>query len=209
MAQIIAWAQTIKANHALFLLDSCLPGMGFQTTQHTDLMTEIGPLTSRRVRQFITACSSWDTTPETSIFVTTLNQALDGAADFNRDSFVTGTELGAYGYQEFRNVRQKPQYGKLDDPALDRRGDIVFRLPPLLSPPQIRVAWTQYIRSMEEKIAGTEGSKDSAPEIVQAWSEFLREFAQDYPFSGRDEELRQMAKTRLAYWRQEAEKGGD
>ncbi len=203
MAQIIDWARNIEAYHALFLFDSCLPGSAFQTRQLTELSAPISDLTSRRVRQFITACSAWEEVPAKNVFVPTLIRALDDEADFNRDSFVTGTELGVYVQHKFLNMNQTPQYGKLDDPSFDQRGEFVFPLPPLSIPPEVRVRWVQYFRKMEEKFAGVEEIEQPASQMVEVWSEFLRDFEADYPFSERDNELRQTAETQLEYLRRE------
>ena len=213
MTRFIDWAQeVIKANHVLFLFDSSLPGRGFRTEQSTHRLSPISSLVPRRVRQFVTAGNpdTWGTVPKKSDFVATLTQALEGKADFNRDGFVTGTELGEYISEELTkgNAKQAPQYGKLSDAEFDRRGEFVFRLPSgseevaseaetQRKEQEVRAAWEQYLRRMEEEFDGVDELELPAPEMVEVWSNFLQAFMTDNPFSAKDEELRQKAQSRL------------
>jgi hypothetical protein len=127
MAQVLTWAKRIEARHALFLFDSCFSGTVFKTRAIPGRPPHISDLTSRPVRQFITAGSAGETVPARSVFVPLLIRALSGGADYDRDGYVTGTELGIYLHQEVLayGIGQTPQYGKIRDPDLDE-GDFVF-----------------------------------------------------------------------------------
>ncbi len=68
-------------------------------------------------------------------------------------------------------------------------------------------AWARYLRNMEEgfgQMEEFEGQPGLPDIMVSAWREFLEAFAQDDPFSPRDEELRARARERLTYWQGEA-----
>ncbi|MFZ8905455.1 MAG: DUF1566 domain-containing protein, partial [bacterium] len=77
--------------------------------------------------------------PDKSIFRRAFVDALDGKADYDQDGYLTGTELGAYIQKrtaEDWEGRLTPQYGKLQDPNLNK-GDFVFELskPEVVKPP--------------------------------------------------------------------------
>ena len=81
------------------------------------------------VRQFITAGNEDELVPDKSVFKAVFVKGIkDGYGDRNEDGFITGEELGAYLAEEVVNYSrgaQHPQYGKINNPALDR-GDFVF-----------------------------------------------------------------------------------
>jgi len=129
MGQVLTWAKRIEAKHALFLFDSCFSGTVFKARALPGSPPHISNLTSRPVRQFISAGSAGETVPARSVFVPLLIRALSGSADYDRDGYVTGTELGVYLHREVLSygMGQTPQYGKIRDPELDE-GDFVFRM---------------------------------------------------------------------------------
>ncbi len=129
MAQVLTWAKRIEARHALFLFDSCFSGTVFKTRAISGSPPHISDLTSHPVRQFITAGSAGEAVPARSVFVPLLIRALSGAADYDRDGYVTGTELGTFLHHEVLayGIGQTPQYGKIRDPELDE-GDFVFHM---------------------------------------------------------------------------------
>jgi TPR repeat protein len=96
----------------------------------------ISALTAQPVRQFLSAGSANETVPARSVFTPVFVRGLRGAADLDRDGFVTGTELGNYIQGEViaYRVGQTPQFGKIRDPRLDQ-GDLVFALPVTPAPP--------------------------------------------------------------------------
>jgi formylglycine-generating enzyme required for sulfatase activity len=127
MGRMLALAREIEAKHALFVFDSCFSGTIFKTRGLPRRPQYISDLTSRPVRQFISAGSAGETVPSRSVFTPLFIRAIGGAADVDRDGFVTGTELGMYLHREVLAYRsgQTPQYGKIRDPELDE-GDFVF-----------------------------------------------------------------------------------
>lgn len=127
MNQILAWCRQMDAKHALFLFDSCFSGTIFKQKDLPQQPAHITRLTSRPVRQFITAGSAGEPVPARSTFTPAFVDAIEhGLADLNKDSYVSGTELGLY----LQNLvpdysRQSPQYGKIRDYELSR-GDFIF-----------------------------------------------------------------------------------
>ena len=65
---------------------------------------------------------------------------------------------------------------------------------------ETRALWQRYRQQMEEDLLRLEELELPAPRMAAAWGDFLRVYAADDPFSDKDEELRQQAETRLAYW---------
>ncbi|HXG17813.1 MAG TPA: SUMF1/EgtB/PvdO family nonheme iron enzyme [Methylomirabilota bacterium] len=132
IAQFSLWAKEIQARHVLFLFDSCFSGAtGFDLSTNLEQISgEITQWTKEPTRQFITAGTANQAVPQKSIFRRQFIDALKGAADSNRDGYVTGSELGAFlkrKVTEYSNKTQTPQYGKLLDPRLDK-GDFIFPL---------------------------------------------------------------------------------
>jgi len=127
MVQIITWAKELESKHAIFLFDSCFSGTIFKSRALPAYPPHISSITSRPVRQFITAGDAGETVPAKSVFTPTFVRALRGEADMSGDGYVTGTELGMYlrdrviGY----GTGQTPQFDKIRDPDLDE-GDFVF-----------------------------------------------------------------------------------
>ncbi len=130
MAQVQTWAREIEAKHALFLFDSCFSGTIFKT-RALPVPRHISDKTARPVRQFITAGSAGEEVPAESVFLPSFIRAIEGEGDLNGDGYVTGTELGQYLHEKVLEYDkgQTPQYGKIQDPALDE-GDFVFPLAP-------------------------------------------------------------------------------
>jgi len=129
MLQIKTWAKLIESKHALFIFDSCFSGTIFETKSilnyHPPHITEN---VSRPVREFITAGREDEVIPAKSIFTPLFVDALTkGYGDLNKDSYITGMELGMYLYNKVikYNNSQTPQYGKILDTYLDD-GDFVF-----------------------------------------------------------------------------------
>jgi len=127
MTQILTWAKDLEAKHALFLFDSCFSGTIFKTKSLPKAPPHISAITSRPVRQFISAGDAGELVPARSVFVPSFIRALRGEGDLSGDGYVTGSELGMHlrdkviGYE----TGQTPQYGKIRDPDLDE-GDFVF-----------------------------------------------------------------------------------
>jgi hypothetical protein len=66
--------------------------------------------------------------PDKSMFKRCLLIGLEGDADLTGDGYITGSELGMYLSEKVVNYthrQQHPQYGKINNPDLDR-GDFIF-----------------------------------------------------------------------------------
>jgi len=129
MVDLIALARKVESTHALFLFDSCFSGTIFKTRALPKMPPTISRLTSRPVRQFITAGDAGEEVPAQSVFTPAFVEALEyGTGDLNKDGFMTGTELGMH-LQNLvpQSVRQTPQFGKINDFELSR-GDYVFAM---------------------------------------------------------------------------------
>jgi len=91
---------------------------------------DISEKSARPVRQFITAGRAEEEVSDRSVFKTVFLQGIKGDADLNNDGFVTGSELGMHLQHKVVNYSrgaQHPQYGKINNPNLDR-GDFIFSL---------------------------------------------------------------------------------
>ena len=126
MQNIEVYARNIQSKHALFVFDSCFSGSIFSLSRA--IPQAIQEKTNKPVRQFITAGRANQTVPDESIFRRQLVKGLKGEGDYNKDTYVTASELGQYLEDTVTNYSkgsQTPQYGKLRDPTLDQ-GDFVF-----------------------------------------------------------------------------------
>jgi len=225
MGLILAWSRQIEAKHALFLFDSCFSGTIFKEKALPEHPAHISDLTSRPVRQFISAGSSGEKVPARSVFTPSFIRAVRGEGDLDRDGYLTGTELGMYLHKKVLsyNTGQTPQYGKIRDPDLDE-GDFVFALKspsPSPGPPKpgnikdydkmikqregAKGQWSQWQASMENEFAKAgryDQSKQLTPgEKVEIWMNFLSIYGSDNPLSTKDDELREKAEERSSHWR--------
>jgi len=131
MEQINSWASQMEAKHVLFVFDSCFSGTIFKQRSNGDDARDayIRDVMNKPVRQFLTAGDANEKVPAKSVFTPLFLRALEGEADYTKDGYVTGRELGLYLTQNLTNYtkgNQHPQFGTILDPNLDR-GDIVFR----------------------------------------------------------------------------------
>jgi len=130
MKEIEMLALKVKSKHMLALFDSCFSGSLFALSRAAP--TVISEKSAKPVRQFMTAGGANETVPDRSIFKVCLLQGLNGEADLNQDSYITGSELGLYLQTKVINYTrgaQHPQYGKINNPHLDK-GDFIFVLKP-------------------------------------------------------------------------------
>lgn len=130
LEDVMSWARKMRANHALFLFDSCFSGQIFLTRARPEAPPIIDRLLAEPVRQFITAGTAEEEVPAQSVFVPALIKGLEHRrADLNRDGYVLGSELGLFLQSEIGNLEigQTPQYGKMPDYRL-AQGDFVFAL---------------------------------------------------------------------------------
>jgi formylglycine-generating enzyme required for sulfatase activity len=132
MEQMKVFARRVQAKHALFVFDSCFSGsiLFDPTRSETEREKIITYKTTQHVRQFIASGEAGETVPDESIFRKQFVAALEGEADSNKDSYITGTELGEFLQAKvikYAEKPQHPQYGKIKNPNLDK-GDFVFSL---------------------------------------------------------------------------------
>jgi len=128
MKEIEMLALKVRSKHMLALFDSCFSGSLFALSRAAP--TVISEKSAKPVRQFMTAGGANETVPDRSIFKVCLLQGLNGEADYNQDSYITGSELGLYLQTKVINYTrgaQHPQYGKINNPHLDK-GDFIFVL---------------------------------------------------------------------------------
>jgi hypothetical protein len=95
MTRILAWSRDIESKHVLFLFDSCFSGTIFKQKDRVKPSKYITRLSTRPVRQFITAGSADEPVPAKSTFTPALIDAIRfGTADRNNEHYVTGADLG-------------------------------------------------------------------------------------------------------------------
>ena len=128
MRQVETVARRIMSKHVLMMFDSCFSGALFQITRAKP-SPFIEEKVAKPVRLFVTAGNENEQVPDKSQFKTVFLQAVqEGYADRNKDGYITGQEMGAYLQEKVINYSRKgqhPQYGKINNPKLDK-GDFVF-----------------------------------------------------------------------------------
>ncbi len=126
MRDIESASLRIRSKHVLMLFDSCFSGALFALVRAVP--DDISEKSALPVRQYITAGREDEPVPDHSMFKRCLMIGLEGDADLTGDGYVTGSELGMYLSDRVVNYtrsRQHPQYGKINNPNLDR-GDFIF-----------------------------------------------------------------------------------
>jgi hypothetical protein len=129
MQQFDTWAKQIESRHVLFVFDSCFSGSIFATSRAAPGIIDYK--VANPVRLFISAGGADETVPDVSVFRRQMEAALrNREADYNKDGYVSGSELGDFLQStvvNYSNNSQHPQYGKIRDPGLDK-GDFVFEV---------------------------------------------------------------------------------
>jgi hypothetical protein len=126
MREIEAVSLRIRAKHVLMLFDSCFSGSLFSLVRAVP--DDISEKSTLPVRQYITAGREEEQVPDRSMFKRCFLIGLEGDADLTGDGYITGSEMGLYLSEKVVNYtrrRQHPQYGKINNPNLDR-GDFIF-----------------------------------------------------------------------------------
>jgi len=172
MRQIETVAKRIRSKHVLMVFDSCFSGALFTMMRATP-SHYIEEKITEPVREFITAGRENEKVPDRSIFKICFIQGIkDGYADFNRDGYVTGEELGAYLQEKVINYSRKaqhPQFGKINNPMLDK-GDFVFVLkspePPVQSKIDLKAEKKQL--DAETSIVEQEGRENEQIKVLIA-----------------------------------------
>ena len=171
MQEIEVYAKNTSAKHVLFMFDSCFAGSVFLATRAAPSYIEV--FTEEPVRQFITSGSAEQEVPDISIFRRAFIDALAGSADFDKDGYLTGSELGTYIQKrtaEDWKGELTPQYGKLQDPNLNK-GDFVFKIG---KPANQSSATNTVTANLDLAAQAWEVVKDSTnPKILE---EFIRTF---------------------------------
>jgi len=129
MREIESISLRIRSRHVLMLFDSCFSGSLFALVRAVP--HDITEKSTLPVRQYITAGSEDEEVPDRNVFKRCLLIGLEGDADLTGDGYITGSELGMYLADKvvnYTNRQQHPQYGKINNPDLDR-GDFIF-VPP-------------------------------------------------------------------------------
>ncbi len=205
MRDIEDLALKAKSKHFLMLFDSCFSGSLFSLVRAAPV--DITEKSVRPVRQFITAGEAGEQVPDKSVFKIVFLDGIRGDADLNNDGYVTGSELGMHLQNKVVNYTrggQHPQYGKINNPKLDK-GDFIFALKVPSGPTQISIApppppesetirdydaiikkreeserkWAEWQKHMDAVYARAERYESSSQlkpeEKVQIWSDFLSE----------------------------------
>ena len=195
MTQILSWSKQIESKHALFLFDSCFSGSVLKERALV-VPQQIRRVTSKPVRQFISAGSAGQTVPADSIFRPSFIRGIRGEADLDKDGYVTGTELGLFLQKRVSSydTGQTPQFGKLKDPLYDE-GDFVFALGD-----SAQQRWAGRQQQMRQRFKQLQSDLQAQLDSQLAqWRQFLSDHADDNPFSIEDEQLRQDAQAKVAF----------
>lgn len=132
MNTIQNFAKEIQAKHALFIFDSCFSGKLFFVSRSAEKIPPfILDKVRKPIRQFIMAGDATQTVPDNSIFRKAFVIGLEGDADIDRDTYITGRELSMYlerSVGNYSNGQQTPVYATLFDIDLNQ-GDFVFAVP--------------------------------------------------------------------------------
>ena len=226
MREIESTSLKIRSKHVLMLFDSCFSGALFSLVRAAP--EDITEKTDSPVRQYITAGREDEAVPDKSMFKRCFLIGLNGDADLTGDGYITGSELGMYLSDKVVNYthrQQHPQYGKINNPDLDR-GDFVFalKIPSTPKPPALvqsggvrdydkiikeresnRKKWDAWQKQLETDVAKVERYDKSGAlnekEKAEAWEGLLASYSADNPYSVKDDEYREKAKERNLYWK--------
>jgi len=152
-------ALKIKSRHVLMMFDACFSGSIFGLTRAAP--SEISNKSVLPVRQFITSGDANEQVPDQSMFKICFLQALDGFADYNKDGYLTGSELGMYlqtNVIQYTKGQQHPQYGKINNPLLDK-GDFVFEID-VITVTKVPEEKAQNAKSTDEKPTTVDQKED-------------------------------------------------
>ncbi len=233
MVSLVTKAKMIRANHVLFMFDSCFSG-SIMNLRNKPAPESISNSVRYPVRQFITAGSENEPVPDYSVFKQAFLDLIEGRdKEPYIDGYITGEELGYYLKHKVPeyNPNQHPQYGKIRDINLDK-GDFVFQLPkpPVPPPPPdgdfdigdlteeadrmeadraVRIAWASQLKKMEAAFSEATAyeKRDVTPNLkIAVWQRFLEVFAKDDPYSQEDDQMKQKASQQITHWKAEKER---
>lgn len=168
MREIESVSLRIQSKHVLMLFDSCFSGSLFSLVRAVP--EDISEKSSLPVRQYITAGREDEAVPDKSMFKRSLLIGLEGDADLTGDGYITGSELGLYLADKVVNYtrgRQHPQYGKINNPNLDRGDFIIIPVNEPAKEQQEKQGTKEAETSSSPANAAQQGSqKDQSLEIV-------------------------------------------
>lgn len=131
--------EQLAAKHVFFVMDACYSGIALTrgAGYQGDPGRYLQEITRRTARQILTAGGADEQVADHgpsghSVFTWNVLQGLDGAADQNRDGYITASELGAYVAPRVSSVsRQTPVFGNMvgsggGDFVLALGGDTAF-----------------------------------------------------------------------------------
>jgi hypothetical protein len=133
LQQFDNWMRRSRAKHVLAIFDSCFSGAAFAGLRSAP-SPAITRATDNKVRQIITSGDADQEVGDDGLFGRLFTGAIMGKesdADANKDSYVTGSELGLFLQTKITNLTenaQTPRYGVIRAEALSK-GDTVFALP--------------------------------------------------------------------------------
>ncbi|MGE4317469.1 MAG: caspase domain-containing protein [Deferribacterales bacterium] len=107
-------AKNMKAQHSLFVFDSCFSGTVF--TAMRSIPEFLIDMLRKPAREFISSGSENQQVPDESVFRRRFTEGVTGRADSNGDGVVTGSELGMFLQKEvtvYSGGTQTPVFGKL------------------------------------------------------------------------------------------------
>lgn len=173
MNMIESYALRIKSKHVLMVFDSCFSGSVFASLK--SVPTDISEKSNRPVRQFITAGNENEQVPDNSIFKTCFVQGIGGEADYSKDGYVTGSELGMYldsSVVNYTRGAQHPQYGKIRHPKLDK-GDFIFSLGKQVAPFQSSL--TSSVETERQRLAAERANIERDRRELEQMKELMEE----------------------------------
>lgn len=107
-------AKQVRANQVLFIFDSCFSGTVFSAMRSIPEL--IADLLKKPVRQFISSGTENQLVPDDSVFKRRFVDGLEGDADIDGDTVITGSELGEFlreTVSTYSAGTQTPVHGKM------------------------------------------------------------------------------------------------
>jgi tetratricopeptide (TPR) repeat protein len=116
------FSRRVMSKHVAFLLDTAISGWEVTPPQQLSLEGRLSPEedTDKRAVQVLTAGAKGETVIRKDglgLFVQVLLSGLQGAADTNKDGWLTASELGGYVKEQVEKAsagKQHPQFARLD-----------------------------------------------------------------------------------------------
>jgi len=132
MQELRKLADRLSAKHVYYAMDSCYSGLGFTrgiSVVRKSSSDYIGKVTAMRAVQMVTAGMEGEEAIEqdgAGLFTSSFLRALEGAADYDDDGWVTASEIGLFVRPDVTSrskARQTPQFG-----TVEGQGEVVFRV---------------------------------------------------------------------------------